>query len=132
MAHIRNIKHWKTLCWNIRGINSVNKWDSVRDKIVESGCDIICPQETKRETFDIQYIKKICSPAFDVFEFLPSVGATGGITTIRKSALFEGHLAFHNSFSIYVDFHSLHSNAEWLLTNVYGPCTDEVKHNFVD
>jgi len=85
MDHIRNVKNWKILCWNVRGINSVSKWDSVRDKIVESGCDIVCLQETKRESFDLHYIKNFCPPAFDTFEFLPSVGASGGIITIWKS-----------------------------------------------
>ena len=83
--------------------NSVSKWDSIRDKIIESGCDIVCLYETKRETFDLKYIKQFCPPAFDAFEYLPSVGAWG-VITIWKSALFEGHLAFHNSFSLSVDF----------------------------
>ena len=69
MAHIRNIKSWKILCWNVRGINSVNKWDSIRDKIVESGCDIVCLQETKRETFDLQYIKNFCPLLLTLLSF---------------------------------------------------------------
>ena len=60
------------------------------------------------------------------------MGASGGLITIWKSAYFEGHLAFHNSFSLSVDFRSLHNNAEWLLTNIFGPCTDEGKLSFVD
>ena len=111
MAYTNTVKSWKILCWNVRGINSVSKWDSIRDKIIESGCDIVCLYETKRETFDLKYIKQFCPPAFDAFEYLPSVGASGGIITIWKSALFEGHLAFHNSFSLSVDFLSLHNNA---------------------
>ena len=98
MAHITNIKSWKILCWNVRGINSVNKWDSIRDKIVESGCDIVCLQETKRETFDLQYIKNFCPPAFDAFEFLPSVGASGGLITIWKSAYLKDTLLFITTF----------------------------------
>ena len=52
--------------------------------------------------------------------------------TIWKSAFFEGHLAFHNSFSLTVDIRSLHNNAKWLLTNIYGPCTDDGKQSFVE
>jgi hypothetical protein len=33
---------------------------ALENKIEESGCDIICLQETKRQTFDMDYIKKIC------------------------------------------------------------------------
>ena len=29
-----------------------------------------------------------------------------------------------------VEFRSLHNNGEWILTNVYGPCTFEIKRKF--
>ena len=77
----------------------MSKWDSIRDKIVGNGCDIVCLQETNKENFDLHYIKNFCPPAFDAFEFLPSVGASGGIITIWKSSFFEGHIAFSNNFS---------------------------------
>ena len=48
---MNNIRPWKILCWNIRGINSNKKWNSIRDKIVESKCNILCLQETKRHLF---------------------------------------------------------------------------------
>lgn len=70
---------WKVLCWNIRGINAENKWESLRNKIAESNCDIISIQETKRSSFDISYIRNFYPKAFDAFCFLPSVGASGGI-----------------------------------------------------
>jgi exonuclease III len=50
---------WKILNWNLRGINSEKKWLALASKIQESGCDIICLQETKRESFTMEYIKKI-------------------------------------------------------------------------
>jgi hypothetical protein len=58
MASTTHVRNWKVLCWNVRGINSDTKWDCIRDKISESGCDIVCLQETKKEFFDIQFIKK--------------------------------------------------------------------------
>jgi exonuclease III len=53
-----NCKSWKIMNWNLRGINSEKKWLALYNKIEESGCDIICLQETKREPFDLAYIKK--------------------------------------------------------------------------
>jgi hypothetical protein len=41
---------WKVLNWNIRGLNDKDKWTIIYDKIQESGCHIICFQETKRES----------------------------------------------------------------------------------
>jgi mRNA deadenylase 3'-5' endonuclease subunit Ccr4 len=54
-----------------RGINSEGKWNSIRNKIQEIKCDIICLQETKRETFDHQYLKKFTPRTFDEFSYIP-------------------------------------------------------------
>jgi hypothetical protein len=55
----------KILFWNIRGLNLQEKWDAIRDKISESACQVLCIQETKRETFDNFYIKKFCPKSLD-------------------------------------------------------------------
>jgi exonuclease III len=136
LLFIMNTTHqtrkWKVLCWNVRGLNAKEKWEAVRDKISESGCDVICLQETKRQFLDAQFIKNFCPSSFDAFEFLPSVGASGGITTIWKSSLFSGSLVFSNEYAISIEFFSKHDQSAWLLTNVYGPCTSEGKINFLN
>jgi exonuclease III len=92
-----NYKSWKIMNWNLRGINSEKKWVALSNKIEESGCDIICLQETKREEpFDLAYIKKFCAKKFNKFEYVPSVGASGGLSIIWNGSLFNGELAFHN------------------------------------
>jgi len=87
-------RNWNILCWNVRGINSDKKWDAVRDRIVESKCDIVCLQETKKQSFDLMFIKKICTPSFDAFEYIPSLGASGRSIVISKSSLFAGTKIF--------------------------------------
>lgn len=129
---MNNKRIWKILNWNIRGINSEKKWIALRNKIEESGCDIICLQETKREDFDSSYIKKFCPSKFTNFEFLPSRGASGGLITIWNGSLFSGHLSFLNEFSISISLTSLLSNESWILTNIYGPCLPEKKTEFLD
>jgi exonuclease III len=54
----------------------------MRSKIQETGCDVICIQETKREMFDQAFIKKNCPKTFDSFCFIPSVGASRGTIVI--------------------------------------------------
>jgi exonuclease III len=83
-------KSWKLLSWNVSGLNSNKKWNSIRDKIMESKSVIICLQETKKETFDINFIKNLCPLDFDSFKFLPSVGASGGILVVWKKQCFHG------------------------------------------
>jgi exonuclease III len=85
---------WHILCWNIRGINAEAKWDAVKSKINESACDIICLQETKREFFDSNYVKNFFPVQFDNFEFIPSIGASGGSIIVWNGSKFTGLLAF--------------------------------------
>jgi exonuclease III len=66
------------MSWNVRGINARWKWDAIKDKIVQSSCDIVCLQEIKKDAFDRQFLRNICPPSFDALDFLPSVGASGG------------------------------------------------------
>lgn len=56
----------------------MEKWDAIRNKIEESACSIVCLQETKRETFDMVSIRKFAPRRLDSFDFVPSVGASGG------------------------------------------------------
>lgn len=118
------------MCWNVRGINSSWKWGAVKNKITSANCDVVCLQETKREEFDLQFLKNICPNTIDAFEFLPSVGASGGILIAWKSSMFSGNKIFSNEFGVSIQFCSLFDNATWILTCVYGPCTTEGKTQF--
>jgi hypothetical protein len=51
-----NSREWIILCHNIRGIILDKKWNSIKNKIQETKYEIICLQETKRESFDAQYL----------------------------------------------------------------------------
>jgi exonuclease III len=125
-------RSWRILSWNIRGINSEGKWDAIRSKVAESGCDIICLQVTKRESFDSQYFRNFCPPSFDSFEFIPSVGASRGSIIIWKAHNFVGSLAFQNSFGQSVEFVCRLTGEHWILTNIYAPCTPEGKLDFLN
>lgn len=73
----------------------------------------------------------MCPPSFDCYEFLPSIGLSGGVIIIWKSSLFHGSLIFQNAYAISVEFISKHNDAHWILTNVYAPCTYAGKHEFL-
>ena len=86
----------------------------------------------KRDVFDIQCIRKFCPRGFDAFEFLPSVGASGGVITIWKSHMFDGHLIFINEYGLSVELSSKHNAVDWVLTNIYAPCTPAGKTQFIN
>lgn len=62
---------WNVFCWNVHGINDKEKWNYVRNKIEESGANIICLQENKRDYFDLRYIRNFAPKRFDKFDFVP-------------------------------------------------------------
>lgn len=90
---------------------------------MESNCDVICLQETKRQDFDLNFLKKICPPIFDALEFIPFVGASRGSLFAWKSCFFSGSKIFQNDFCLSVEFVSKHNDEHWILSNIYAPCT---------
>src|SRR6266540_6749056 len=104
-------RDWNILCWNVRGINSTNKWLSIREKIVESNCSIICLQETKRELFDAKYIKNFAPRRFDKYDYIHAQGASGGIIVIWNSAFYSAITLKKQQFAISMQFTSIHNNA---------------------
>jgi exonuclease III len=117
---INNRRCWSILCWNIRGINAERKGDAVKSKILETNCDILCLQETKKEFWDSQYLRSFCSRHLDDFSFLPSVGNSGGSLIVWNSSKFEGHLDFQNEFAQSVNFNCKLSGQAWMLSNIYA------------
>jgi exonuclease III len=127
-----NVRQWNVLCWNIRGLNASRKWDPIRNKIMQANCDVICLQETKKETLHLDFLRKFLPPSFDDFLFVPSVGASGGLLVAWKSSLLSGSLKNISGFSIAVTFFSRFDDTTWILFNVYGPCTPDGKKEFTD
>jgi hypothetical protein len=123
-------RRWNILCWNVRGINAENKHLAIRNAIDVSGCDVLCLQETKRTMFDRAFVKLICPKRLDKFAFVPSDGASGGLFTAWNSSSFSGSVILEESFALGIKFTSTHSNAEWTLVNVYGPCDGIDRMNF--
>ena len=117
-------KQWNIRCWNVHGINSEKKHLAIRNAIDTSGCSVICLQETKRTSFDASFVKLFCPKKFDMFAFVPSVGASGGLITLWMSSVFTGVPVFSESFALGVRLTSTQSADSWTLVNVYGPCTE--------
>lgn len=81
----------------------------VRDKIEESACSVICLQETKRELFDISYVRKFAPKCFDSLDYIPSIGASGGILVVWNSSIFRGIVVDKQQYGITLHFCSMHN-----------------------
>ena len=122
---------WSILCWNVRGLNSAEKWPLILSKIDESLASIICFQETKRGEIDLTFLKKFVPRRFDQFAYVPSDGASGGLLVTWASNSFVGRVMQQESFGIIIQFTSRVSSEQFNLVNVYGPCEGIERENFI-
>jgi hypothetical protein len=104
----------------------------MRNKVDESGCSIICIQEMKKCHFDNSFIRKFFPHPLDKFEFIPSLGASGGLLIIWNSSIFSGQVLHHEKFILSIKFTSTQINKTWILSNIYGPCSSLEKQLFID
>lgn len=123
---------WSIFCWNIRGLNSDDKCLALQNKIDESGCSIVCLQETKKMDFDHSFVCKCCPRRFDKYEFMPSIRASRGLAIFRCSSFFQGTVIHKEDFVLMMKFSSAHVNTVWYLSNIYGPCTGPRREDFVN
>jgi hypothetical protein len=56
----------------------------------------------------------------------------GGTIIIWKNSRFTGHIIFQNSFAMSIEFIYAISDDQWVLTNIYAPCTPYGKQQFLD
>lgn len=122
---------WSILSWNVCGINSQAKWDHVRNKVVVSGANIVCLQETKRDDFDMAYFSKFCPRHLNQFAFFPSVRASGGLFVIWNGEIFVGDVCHQNSYAITIKFKVNADGTFFHLSNIYGPSAPNEKAAFV-
>jgi hypothetical protein len=87
----------------------------------------------KKGVFTIISLKN-CPSSFDCFEFILSVGASGGGggSMSWKSNRFNGHIIDRNAYAMIMEFVSTFSGVTWVLTNIYAPCTPEGKMDFLN
>jgi exonuclease III len=132
MNSANNRKCWNILNWNIRGINSDDKCNAIRQKLEENNCAVYCIQETKREHFDHSFIKKFAPKRYDQFAHSPSHGLSGGIILGWNSSVFSGQVIHNLNYAVTVKFTSRHNNETWQLTTVYGPCQAPEREEFIN
>jgi exonuclease III len=126
-----NSRSWQILCWNIRGLNDSNKWEAVRNKVEESACSIFCLQETKMTDCDSAFVRNLAPRRFDKFDFVSSIGASGGILLVWNNSIFSGTILDKQRFGITSCFVSNQNSNTWKLTVVYGPCTEPMRSEFI-
>jgi exonuclease III len=77
----------KIFIWNVRGLNSLARQDSVRTLVSTSRVDIVCLQETKFVVVSRRVLLPMLGSDFTNFVELPSTGASGGILVAWRNSV---------------------------------------------
>ena len=125
-------RDWIFFNWNTRGVNSQDRCDDLANKVLQSNCNVLCLQETKKVNFDSNYIRKFCPRRLNQFAFQPSIGNSGGLITIWNGQHFSGLVISQDKYEITVKLICNHSAREIFVTNIYAPCTNEGRQEFAD
>ena len=107
----------KIFIWNVRGLNSPSKQQSVRTFVDSVGADIVCLQETNIQNISRGTIFAILGVTFEEFLFLPSFGASGGILLAWKRHV---QATGHNRVGSYSVQFQQSNGQPWWLSGVYG------------
>ena len=120
----------KILIWNMTGLNSSARQDSVRTIVDSARPDIVCIQETKMVEVTRRTLLSAFGSDFSEFIEVPSAGASGGIlVTWRRHIGVSGGQRVDN-LSVTIQFSSAEGQP-WWLTCVYGPQGNEEKIQFL-
>jgi exonuclease III len=118
----------RIVVWNMWGLNSVARQDSLRTLVESAWADIVCIQETKIANLSQRVTLSALGSGFSDYVVLPAVGASGGVLVAWKQHL---QATGNNRVdTISVQFHS-DVDMDWWLTCVYGPQGNDEKIAFL-
>lgn len=117
------------LNWNVRGLNATRTRSILADLIKSYYVDIIAIQETKKVDFTNRFLKSL-SVKLDTWQWLPSIGNSGGILFGCDSDLVSVVSVTQGQFSLSVLLQNRTDHNTWLYTIVYGPVVSTLKTAF--
>jgi exonuclease III len=120
----------KILIWNVRGLNSAARQDSVRTIVDASRADIVCIQETKLSVMTNRVLLSALGSDFSEFFVVPAAGASGGILVAWRRHIRVSSTPRINNHSITIQI-SQSNGQDWWLTCVYGPQGNDAKIQFL-
>ena len=110
------------LSYNSRGLGRGIKWTAIRRTISKHKVDIVCIQETKKESFNKSICQSIWGDPSASWDNVPSVQAAGGLLCLWNNSVFEVERRVKGRYFLMLEGRWLKNNQRLFLVNVYAPC----------
>jgi len=112
----------KIISWNVRGLGGFEKRREVCNLVREKKPLILCIQETKLVSIDVQSSRSLWGGVDVEFSFQPSIGASSGLLTLwnSKEVAVWSSWSFEHVLVIIGSFVKM--GERFVVFNVYAPC----------
>ena len=115
------------LSYNIRGLGRGIKWASIRNLVRKHKVDLLCLQETKRDSLDKAACQALWGhPEFD-WEWHPAMNTGGGLLCVWNNKNFQVHLKIAERGFIMLEGVWLADMQRVVVANIYAPCDTKSK-----
>jgi hypothetical protein len=121
----------KGLFWNCRGLRKKGLASYVRDLIRMHDFDFMCFQETIVHDFSNSVIKSLDPSRRFLWDWIPSIGRTGGLVSTLKTDRFNIGQRDQGEFILKHVVWDKFLEVKWCLLNVYGPPHEEKREIFL-
>ena len=110
------------LSYNIRGLGRGIKWASIRNLVGKFKIDLLCLQETKRESMDRACCQSLWGQPSVAWEWQPAVNAAGGLLCAWNNNTFQVDFRVSEKDFIMLGGTWLPEMQRLVVVNVYAPC----------
>lgn len=125
------LKKLKVLSWNCRGLGNVDKCDVVQNVLRHSRCDVYMIQETKWNELNYQCYSRLLPSFFDKNVVVVHAQNSAGGMLIAWNRSYQLLNSWATKHSCTALLKQSTTGATLLVTNVYGPSTDDRKYAFI-
>jgi len=112
----------KIISWNVRGLGGFEKRREVCNLVREKKPLILCIQETKLVSIDVQSSRSLWGGVDVEFSFQPSIGASGGLLPLWDSKEVAVWSSWSFEHVLVISGIFVKSGEPFVVFNVYAPC----------
>ena len=117
------------LSYNIRGLGRGIKWASIRNLVGKLKVDLLCLQETKRDSFDKAACQALSRHPDIAWEWHPAVNTAAGMLCVWNSKNIQVDIRISEKGFIMLEGVWLADMQRVVVTNIYAPLASLLVNN---
>ncbi|KAH1077371.1 hypothetical protein GYH30_052752 [Glycine max] len=117
------------ITYNVRGLGRGVKWAAIRRLIKKESVDMICIQETKKETIEKSMCQSIWGDPAVSWEMQPAVNSAGGLLCLWCDKKFKLERKASGNGFIWLSGQWIKEAVQVNIVTVYSPCDIQNKRN---